>query len=98
MLFDDDDDEETSLLNPQSPRYGIKWKLRKFCDKNLAICLIIASIACERSSFYIVDYQLTSALQFHPKLKWNDKNSSTAYYIFEGKHFLLLIYSYNNYI
>lgn len=90
MEFDED---ETSLLIQKSPRPKNKWNIRKFCNKNLAMCLIIISLACERSSYYIVDCQLALALKSHPKLHWNPENTRTAYNLFVGKYFLSIYLS-----
>lgn len=53
--------------------------------RKLAVYLILGSLACERSAYYILDYNLTNALQAAETLNWSEVSSSTAFYIFEGK-------------
>lgn len=55
--------------------------------RKLAVYLILGSLACERSAYYILGYNLTDALQAKGTLNWTENNSSTAFYIFEGKLF-----------
>jgi hypothetical protein len=83
MSTEDETAPLTPIPNDDIPT--VTRDTRRPYQRQLAVYLILASIAFQLTTYYVLDSNITPTLNQNTTLNWTDHNSSTALYIFEGK-------------
>lgn len=85
--MDASNEEETTVLIPDSSISTTIQDIRRSHEKYLAVYLILASILLEDAAFYSLELNISSGLSSNATFSWADKHSSTIADIFDGKYY-----------
>ena len=80
-----DQEKESTPLISKSTIPSPVVDTRKHYQKQLAVCLILASTICERTAFFSIATNLVLSLSTNTSLKWQHSNTIYAAAIYSGK-------------